>query len=446
MLKHFFARYFSVPLIYRVGAAFVIGVAAGVLLSWLGAEHYGDEWLGRVIEWISPFGTVLIAMLKMIVIPIIFFSLVNGSASLPIKKFGKLGTGVLLWYFFTSLFATVFGVAVAILLNPTMRNAAEVSGRHLMQVDQMKTAAAGGNTVSGFINGLFVNPFEALASGNFLPIIIFAIIFGIAARTVADHEAQDGVIHPAERMLILFDAALKICFKIIDWIMEYFPVGVFALTAVNFALYGVELFGPYVRIAGCVIIGVLAMILLIYPLFVLLFCRENPYRFLMKIRAPVITAFLTRSSAAALPVSLRTAEEDLHVRKELSGFSLPLGATINMDGACIHLPVFAILAANIFDLKLTIAQLAVLVVTVVFASIGAGGIPGGSVFLLFMVLANMGLNDSQTAMIVALAIGINPLLDMFETACNVTGDNVCNYIIGRRGGMIGQTAASKTET
>jgi len=436
MLKQLLKRYFAVPLIYRIGAAFVFGVAAGILLSGMGSR-YGSAWLGNVTGCIAPFGTVLIAMLKMIVIPIIFFSLVNGAASLPVRKFGKLGTGVLLWYFFTSLFATVFGVALALLLNPGMSNATEVSGQHLAQVGQMKTAAAaGGSSVSGFVNGLFVNPFEALASGNFLPIIVFAIIFGIAARCVADREASAGTVHPADRMLELFDAALKICFKIIDWIMEYFPVGVFALTAVNFALYGVELFGPYIRIAGCVVIGVLAMILLIYPLFVLLFCRENPYRFLMKIRAPVITAFLTRSSAAALPVSLRTAEEDLHIRKELSGFALPLGATINMDGVCVHLPVFAILAANIFDIKLTLVQLAVLVISVVFASIGAGGIPGGSVFLLVNVAANMGLNEVQTAMVVALAIGINPLLDMFETACNVTGDNVCNYIIGKRGGMI----------
>ena len=164
-------------------------------------------------------------------------------------------------------------------------------------------------------------------------------------------------------------------------------------------------------------------------------CRENPYRFIWKIRSPVITAFLTRSSAAALPVSMKTAEE-LKIRKELSGFALPLGATINMDGVCIHLPVFAILAANIFGIDLTVTKLAILVLSVVFASVGAGGIPGGSVFLLFMVLANMGLDDVQTAMIVALAIGINPLLDMFETACNVAGDNVCNYIVARKGGMV----------
>lgn len=441
MLKKICSGYFSIPLFYRIGAAFVIGILAGILLSHAGASH-GQEWLLRVTSWISPFGTVLIAMLKMIVIPIIFFSLVCGASSLSVRKFGKLGGGVLLWYFFTSIAASIFGVFLATLMNPRMSNAAEISGRHLTQVSQLRSAGAGGGSVSSFVNGLFVNPFEALATGNFLPVIIFAMIFGIAARTVIDRGQQsaDGR-HPVELLLEVFDAALKVCFRIIDWIVEYFPIGVLALTTVNFALYGVELFGPYMRIAFCVVTGVLLMMLVIYPLLVALFCRENPYRFIWKIRSPVVTAFLTRSSAAALPVSMRTAEE-LKIRKELSGFALPLGATINMDGVCIHLPVFAILAANIFGIDLTVTKLAILVVSVVFASVGAGGIPGGSVFLLFMVLANMGLDDAQTAMIVALAIGINPLLDMFETACNVTGDNVCNYIVARNGGMIDDDSRS----
>lgn len=434
MLRELLRRYFAVPLIYRVGAAFVIGVLAGIVISRMG-DVSGPETVEKTVAWIAPFGNALIAMLKMIVIPIIFFSLVSGAASLPIRKFGRLGTGVLLWYFFTSLFATVFGVILAVALNPRMQNAAEISGHLLGQVSRMKTAAAESGGFSAFIEGLFVNPFEALASGIFLPVIVFAILFGLAARSVADQESVGGVTHPVEQLLSLFDALLKVCFRIIDWIMEYFPIGVFALTAVNFALYGPALFGPYLRIAGCVVIGVLGMLFLIYPLFVLLFCRENPYRFLLKIRSPVIAAFLTRSSAAALPVSFRTSEE-LGIRKELSGFALPLGATINMDGACIHLPVFAILAANMFDVELTMGSLALLVVAVVFASIGAGGIPGGSVFLLFMVLSSMGLSEGQVAMIVALAIGINPLLDMFETACNVAGDNVCNYIVAHRSGMM----------
>ncbi|MBE6405392.1 MAG: dicarboxylate/amino acid:cation symporter, partial [Lentisphaerae bacterium] len=149
----------------------------------------------------------------------------------------------------------------------------------------------------------------------------------------------------------------------------------------------------------------------------------------------IFTAFLTRSSAATLPCSFRVMDS-LNIRRELSSFSLPLGATINMDGVCVHLPVFAILAVNIFGIDLSMGQLAILVLSVVLASVGAGGIPGGSVFLLFMVLSNLGLDEAQTATVVALAIGINPLLDMFETACNVTGDNVCTYIIGKKNGML----------
>lgn len=434
MWKKIWSGYFAVPLIYRIAAAFIIGIIAGTALSWAGASP-GSEWPHRIISWISPFGTVLIAMLKMIVIPIIFFSLVCGASSLSVRKFGRLGGGVLLWYLFTSIAASVFGVFLATLMNPRMSNAAELSGRHLMQVGQLRSAGTGSGSVSAFVNGLFVNPFEALAAGNFLPVIVFAMIFGIAARTVIDREQRTEGGHPVEHLIEVFEAALKVCFKIIDWIIEYFPIGVLALTTVNFALYGVELFGPYMRIALCVVTGVLLMVFLIYPLLVALFCRENPYRFIWKIRSPIVTAFLTRSSAAALPVSMKAAEE-LKIRKELSGFALPLGATINMDGVCIHLPVFAILAANIFGIDLTVTKLAVLILSVVFASVGAGGIPGGSVFLLFMVLENMGLDDAQTAMIVALAIGINPLLDMFETACNVAGDNVCNYIVARNGGMI----------
>ena len=185
-----------------------------------------------------------------------------------------------------------------------------------------------------------------------------------------------------------------------------------------------------------VIIGILLMILGCYPLFIFLVCRENPYPILWKLREPILTAFVTRSSAAALPVSLRTAQEKMHVRKELAGFTLSLGATVNMDGVCLHLPVFAVLAANLFGFSLEPSQIFLLVLSVVFASVGAGGVPGGSIFLLFMVLDCLKLSPEQSATIVALALGINPLLDMFETACNVAGDNVGTYIISKRLKMI----------
>ena len=375
-------------------------------------------------------------MLKMIVIPIIFFSLVSGSASLSIKKFGKIGAVVLIWYFMTSLFAGFFGCIMALLMSPKMDNFKELSQKFAGDVASMKMKGASSGGFAEFVNSLFMNPFQALAEGNFLPIIIFALLFGIAIRVLIDNCTADSETGKAGEVLLqIFEISQKASFKIIDWIMEYFPIGVLALTIVNFAIYGAKLFMPYFQITICVIIGVVSMVFVVYPIFIAAFAKENPYKVIYNIKEAIFTAFLTRSSAATLPFSFKMMN-NLKVRHEISSFSRPLGATINMDGVCVHLPVFAILAANIFGIDLTPVQLAILVVSVVFASVGAGGIPGGSVFLLFMVLSNLGLNDMQTATIVALAIGINPLLDMFETACNVTGDNVCTYIIAKKNNML----------
>lgn len=436
-MKKLFRLYSAIPLVYRILGAFLLGIAAGILL-WTGSGSGEAAWFGTTVKIINPFGTILISMLKMIVIPVIFFSLVTGAAHLPLKKFGAMGLWVMLWYFVTSLFASLFGTVLAIGINPKMERAAELGGKLISEVEGVRMGGSADGGIAGLIHSLFMNPFQALTEGRFLSIIVFAILFGLAIRTILDSCDNRETAAATGRLLELFDILLKVSFRIVEWVLAYFPVGVFALTTVNFALYGVDLFGPYLQIAGCVVAGVLLMMFLIYPLLLGLLCRENPYKLLWKLKDPIITAFVTRSSAASLPVSLANARR-LGVRNELSGFALPMGATVNMDGVCIHLPVFAILAANIFGIELGIGALAVLVISVVFASVGAGGVPGGSIFLLFMVLENMGLSDPQVALVVALAIGINPLMDMFETACNVAGDNVGNYIVGKRLGMIDPT-------
>jgi Na+/H+-dicarboxylate symporter len=417
------------PLVWRILAGFLLGIALG-----LAASRFAPESLPRLLAVVSPFGAVLVSMLKMVVYPIIFFSLVLGAASMPLRSSGRIGGTVIAWYFATSLFATVFGVAMAFALNPSMTAAAETADRYMDGVRAMAGNSAGG--FGGFLSGLFQNPFASLAEGRFLPIIVFAILFGLAARSLLDagkHRAS------VEAMLQACDGIQHAAFKLIDWVMAYFPFGVFALTFCNFAENGTLLFGPYVRIVFCVLAGVSAMVLVVYPAAAGLLCRENPYRLLARLRQPLLTAFVTRSSAATLPVSFR-AMDALGVPRTLSSFSLPLGATVNMDGVCVHLPVFVILAANMFGLHLSAGQLAVLVASVMFASVGAGGIPGGSVFLLFMVLENLGLAADQVAVVVALALGINPVLDMFETCCNVAGDNVCTYIVARRAKLLAPDA------
>jgi Na+/H+-dicarboxylate symporter len=348
-------------------------------------------------------------MLKMVVYPIILFSLIVGAASMPIKKSGKVGGLVMTWYMGTSLFATLFGVLMAYLLNPRMASATQVAASHAESAKALTTAGTAANASFGtFLTSLFQNPFSALANGQFLPIIVFAIAFGLAARWILDKATTDAATHKAVSTLItVCDGAQKIMFSLIECVVAYFPIGVFALSLVNFAENGTLLFGPYARITLCVVVGVAGMILLVYPLALALCCRQNPYRVLLRLRQAMLTAFVTRSSAATLPVSFKVMDE-LGVSRSLSSFSLPMGATINMDGVCVHLPVFVILAANMFGHHFGILDIATLCLMIMFASIGTGGIPGGSVFLLYMVLESMGLPADQIALVVALALASIP--------------------------------------
>ncbi len=433
-MKTFLRWYFGTPLVLRILVCFVAGAAIGGALWGLSTSE--RNLAAAVVPCVSPFGTVFVHMLKMIVYPVIFFSLVVGAASLAISKFGRVGLKTLAWYLSCSVLAAVIGVALALVINPG-------AGAELGQWEQMATArseqASGiaqeaddgtaGGVLAQRLFRLFKNPFAALAEGNFLPIIVFAILFGLAIRVSIETSGDEKRTARLEALLDVFRACQDATFKLVGWILEYSPIGVLALTIVNFAQYGPKIVGPYVSVTLGVVLGITTMVLVVYPTLLWVATRQNPFRVLGLIKEAMITAFITRSSAATLPVSIRTAEEKLRIRSELASFSLPLGATINMDGVCVHLPMFAVLAANMFGLELTAGTLAILVLTTVLSSIGAGGVPSGSVFLLFVILQTMGLDGDQVAVIVALALGINPILDMFETMNNITGDLVCTYAV-----------------
>lgn len=417
-------------LVVKIFIAFIAGLVVGIGL-WLSKID-----LSGYIAWVSPFGQVLVAMLKMIVIPVIFLSLIDGAASVPTKEFGKIGLKVILWYFLTSLFAAILGTVLALGFNPGSGQAQQAAWQSLVNQEQASEIAAksGGSLADVFI-GMFQNPFQALSEGNFLAIIVFSIGFGLALKIISERE--DGLYREKVQVLLgMVDTAKEAIFTIVDWILSYSPIGVFALTSVNFAQYGSSLFGPYVQLTLGVVIGIFAMIFLVYPVMMAMTLRINPFKVLMKMKEPMLTAFVTRSSAASLPVSLRVAREELKVNENISSFALPLGSTINMDGVCIHLPMFAVLAANMFGANISFSSLLVLVLTTVLASVGAGGVPGGSLMLLFIILQNMGLDASHIAIVVGLALGINPILDMFETMSNVTGDLVCTYSVAKLSGLV----------
>jgi len=438
MIKTMFKWYTSTSLLIRLLAGFVIGSAIGSIL-WIISAHTGNPVAESVTPYISPFGSILISLLKMIVIPVIFFSLISGAAALPIKRFGKIGLKVIGWYLFCSLLAAILGASLALVINPgsesnlaDWQKIIEVLGTQPDQI--VSSTPIQGGFVTIFLN-MFQNPFEALASNNFLAIITFSILFGLAIRIILE-SSDNAENHILKQLILLIETARDVIFKIVEWILEYSPIGVLALSITNFGLYGPNIAGPYVSVTIGVVSGILAMMFIVYPILLFIVTRRNPYVILRDMDEAIITAFITRSSAATLPVSLHTVQEKLKVHSELASFSLPLGATINMDGVCVHLPMFAVLAANMFHIPLTLTGLIVLVITTVLASIGAGGVPGGSIMLLFIILQTMGLDSTQTAVIVALAMGINPILDMFETANNVTGDMVCTYAVAHNEKLI----------
>jgi len=433
-MKRLLRWYFKTSLMLRIIVCFIVGSFIGVAF-WYGSQQAGEAGaasVDKIIAAISPFGQVFVHMLKMIVVPIIFFSLVTGASSLPIKRFGRIGLKTILWYLFCSLLAAILGTAVALVINPgagaDLDAWQQLVPAEEAQAQELAQESTPEGTLSQLLLNLFRNPFEALATGNFLPIIVFAIMFGLAMRVLIEGDDKQMTAR-LEKLAELLEACRDAMFKLVDWVLEYSPIGVLALTIVNFGLYGPSIVGPYVSVTIGVILGIMAMIFLVYPVLLWIITRRNPLAVLKAIKEPMIMAFITRSSAATLPVSIKTAEEELKVRNELASFSLPLGATINMDGVCVHLPMFAVLAANLFGIQLTLGSLIVLVVTTVLSSIGAGGVPGGSLMLLFLILETMGLSAQQVAVVVALALGINPILDMFETMNNVTGDLVCTYTV-----------------
>lgn len=415
-------------LVWMILGAFILGLAVGIVFWQTGVNITG------YVTWVQPFGQILVSMLKMIVIPVILLSLISGAASLPTKEFGKIGVKVIVWYFLTSLFAAVVGSFLAVAFNPGSGTShAEWAGLMKSAAGEVNPASAG--SLTDVFLSMFQNPFQALAQGNFLAIIVFSIAFGIALKIISDSE-NPKLREGASQFLNIVETCKETVFKMVDWILAYSPIGVFCLTSVNFAQYGSTLFGPYIMLTLGVVIGIMVMVFIIYPVMIAVSTRKNPISIMMKIREPMLTSFVTRSSAATLPVSLRAAKEELKISDNLSSFSLPLGSTVNMDGVCVHLPMFAVLAANMFGAEMGFIPLVVLVITTVLASVGAGGVPGGSLMLLFIILQNMNLGPEQIAIIVGLALGINPILDMFETMNNVTGDLVCTYCVAEMSDMI----------
>jgi Na+/H+-dicarboxylate symporter len=419
--KGIFSWYFDTNLLTRILVGLILGAVLGIIF-------------GKSITWVSPFGDILVRMLKMIVMPVVIFTLVVGTASINPRRLGRIGLKALLFYTLTSAFAVAIGLACGNLFQPgsgmSLSGIGEAAGKELQQPSLLNT----------FMAIVPTNPFAAIIEGNILAVIFCSLMFGLALAYLREHK-DVRIKNSADTVFSFFEGCAEIMYKVVHWVLQYAPIGVFALIAVVFGKQGAEAFGPLAAITGSVYAGLLILLLLVYCGLLMVY-RLSPKQFLIRIREAFITAFVTRSSGGTLPVTMEVAEEKLGVSKGVYSFTLPLGATVNMDGTAIYQGVCAIFVGLAIGMPLTLSQQLTVIATAVLASIGTAGVPGAGAIMLLMVLDSVGLKvepGSAVAAAYAMIFGIDALLDMGRTALNVAGDLTVTTIVAKSEGELDES-------
>ncbi len=407
------AKQFS-GLTARILLAMVLGLFIGVAV-----HNYGPD-MGSPTKFYTFFvdgildfgGKAFIRTLKMLVVPIVLVSLIVGVSGLgDPKKLGRIGLKTIGLYLITTAVAITLALSVATLVGTGAGANIEAASSY--------TPKAPPAIKDVFLNIIPTNPFDSMSSGSMLQLIFFALFFGIAVSLLSPKQS--------DRLRPILDQLNDVVLKMIMLLMEFAPIGVFCLVAKVFADKGLSMFANLLVYFFCVV-GVLALqALVVYPVLLSLFSRLNPVRLLKKMRSPLAFAFSTASSNATIPVTLKTVEEELGVDRSVAGFTIPLGATINMDGTAIMQGVATVFIANAYNIDLGMTDFLMVILTATLASVGTAGVPGAGMIMLAMVLTQVGLPAEGIGII----LGVDRLLDMIRTAVNITGDAVVTCIVAK---------------
>jgi Na+/H+-dicarboxylate symporter len=415
-----FDWYFKTNLLFRILIGLVLGAITGIILGFM------PDTIKIFTDYAKPFGDVFVRLLKMIVVPVIFLSLVAGAASIAPSKLGKVGVKIMAYYLVTSAIAVAIGLVLANIFHPgagmSIVGSAEIKGKVTEAPSLIQT----------LLNIVPTNPAESLAKGDVLPIIFFALIFGLAL-SYAKEDKNPTVVRAATMLLDICNGAAETMYKVVAGIMQFAPIGVFALISIVFAQQGPKALGPLLFVTITVYLGLILQFFITYSAF-LSAGKINIFKFLVRANQAMITAFVTRSSNGTLPVTMEVTEQNMGVPRSISSFTLPLGATINMDGTAIYLGVCAMFIGFATGQPLTINQQLMVIITATLASIGTAGVPGAGAIMLLMVLDSVGLRveaGSAVAAAYAMILGIDALLDMGRTCINVTGDMAGTCLVAK---------------
>lgn len=406
--------WFKIDLWKRVMLGLVLGLVAGLGLRYgMGAEAGGafaESW----IEWA---GDLFLRLIRMLIVPLIFFTLVSGIIAMgDPKRLGSLGVRTLATYFGTTAIAVTLGLIMATIFRPGASLSPETfAGADTSRMQSVaERASEAGGIVERLLNIVPTNPVEALATGNILQIIFFAIMFGVGLLMA-------GKI--AEPVAKWFDGASDAMMKVTIIVMETAPIGVFALMATVMAKQGLGVLQSLGTLAIALYIACALHILITYGGIIIKGVLRLPFiPFLRGITDAQAVAYSTASSSATLPVTITCAEENLGIDKAVAGSVLPLGATINMDGTAIYIGMVALFGAQAMGIEVSLGQYFLIALMATLVSIGAAGIPSAGLFLSGLALAQVGIPEEQAFLIIGFILPFDRLLDMMRTLTNVTGD------------------------
>lgn len=402
----------------KIFIGMLLGIVFGIGLSYVKDVPFVDETV--IGFFLVLIGSIFVSLIKMMVVPLVFVSLTCGAAQIgDIKKLGRVGMKTLAFYLATTAIAIVIALTIATLIQPG-------SFMTLGSEELTFEAKEAPPMVQVFIDMIPTNPVKSMADANMLQIIVFALFTGTALTMLGDK---------AKKVKELFEEANEVILKIVMIVMLFAPIGVFALVAKTFATFGFNAIGSLAMYMLCVFIGLIIHALFTYQGLLMAFTRLNPIQFFKKFAPAMIVAFSTSSSNATIPVTLDAAERGLGVKKELAAFTIPLGATINMDGTAIMQGVATVFIAQLYGVSLGIPEFLTIILTATLASIGTAGVPGVGLVMLSMVLTQVGLPVEAIAII----LGIDRILDMSRTVVNITGDAVCTVIVAKQEGELDES-------
>lgn len=398
----------------QIFIALLIGALFGVVIHyWIPSSYIKDTVIVEGVLYVV--GQGFIRLMQMLVVPLVFCSLICGSMAIgDTKTLGKVGVKTIGFYLVTTALAVCVALGSALLINP---------GRGLdmdaVQKGTVSSATEATSLVDTLLNIIPKNPVQSMANGDMLPIIVFALFVGIMLAKLGTRGSV---------VANFFSQFNDVMMEMTMAIMKIAPIGVFCLIARTFATVGFSAFAPMLKYMGNVTLALAIQCLVVYQILLFVFTRLNPFKFIKKFLPVMGFAFSTATSNATIPMSIDTLSKKMGVSKQISSFTIPLGATINMDGTSIMQGVAVVFIAQAYGIPLTMGNLATVVVTATLASIGTAGVPSVGLVTLAMVLNSVGLPTEG----IALIMGIDRILDMTRTAVNITGDAVCTTIVAHQ--------------